>query len=147
MNNVFATGGDGFTVLPRPGALPADEERRGLGSAGILKKGDWVDVKVTIQGGASPGLTAGMLVEVEELTPDLERARLFHTAVSRAIASWSTRRGEPGFGGLDGLVPHRVACEVEVVEEEAADRGERLGDSAGPVSRGYAVEHEALPVE
>ena len=31
---------------------------------------------------------------------------------------------------LDGLVPDRVAGEVEVVEDEAADRGEQLGDRA-----------------
>ncbi len=35
---------------------------------------------------------------------------------------------------LDTLVPDRVAGEVEVVENEAADRREQLGDAAGPVS-------------
>ena len=53
-------------------------------------KGEWADVKVKIAGGALAGLTAGMLVKVEELTPDLSRVRLFHTSVSRAIASWPT---------------------------------------------------------
>ena len=37
-------------------------------SVGILRKGEWADVKVKIVGGASAGLTAGMLVKVEELT-------------------------------------------------------------------------------
>ena len=68
-------------------------------SVGILEEGDWADVKVTIQGGPSNGLTAGMLVRVEELTPNLSRVRLFHTSVSRAIASWPSWPGEAGFSG------------------------------------------------
>ena len=39
-------------------------------SVGILRKGQWADVKVTIQGGALNGLTAGMLIRVEELTAE-----------------------------------------------------------------------------
>jgi 2',3'-cyclic-nucleotide 2'-phosphodiesterase (5'-nucleotidase family)/predicted AlkP superfamily pyrophosphatase or phosphodiesterase len=64
---------------------------------GDLRKGEWADVKVTIQGGALAGKTAGMLVKVEELNADLSRVRLFHTSVSRAIASWPTWGGEPGY--------------------------------------------------
>ena len=62
-----------------------------------LRKGEWADVKVTISGGALAGKTAGMLVKVEELNKDLSRVRLFHTSVSRAIASWPTWGGEPGY--------------------------------------------------
>ena len=57
-------------------------------SVGILRKGEWADVKVQIIGGTLAGLTAGFLVRVEELTGNLSRVRLFHTSVSRAIASW-----------------------------------------------------------
>jgi len=57
------------------------------------------DVKVKIVGGSMAGLTAGMLIKVEELTPDLSKVRLFHTSVSRAIASWPAWPGEPGFTG------------------------------------------------
>ena len=66
-------------------------------AVGILREGEWADVKVTVSGGSLNGLTAGMLVRVEELTPDLSRVRLFHTSVTRAIASWPTWPGEPGF--------------------------------------------------
>ena len=68
-------------------------------SVGILAKGQWADVKVQIADGPSAGLTAGMLVRVEELTANLSRVRLFHTSVSRAIASWASWPGEPGFTG------------------------------------------------
>ncbi len=60
--------------------------------------GELADVKVKIVGGALAGLTAGLLVKVEELTADLSKVRLFHTSVSRANASW-VGWSEPGFTG------------------------------------------------
>ena len=54
-------------------------------AVGILAQGQTADVKVKIVGGASAGLTAGMLVKVELLTGDLSRVRLFHTSVSCAM--------------------------------------------------------------
>ena len=63
-----------------------------------LGRGQWGDVKVKIVGGALNGLTAGMLIKVEELNASLSRARLFHTSVTRANASW-VGWSEPGFTG------------------------------------------------
>lgn len=71
----------------------------GAQAAATLGKGQWGDIKVTISGGALNGLTGGMLVKVEELSPDLSQVRLFHTSVTRAIASWPSWPGEPGFSG------------------------------------------------
>jgi 2',3'-cyclic-nucleotide 2'-phosphodiesterase (5'-nucleotidase family) len=90
-------------------------------SVGILRKGEWADVKVKIVGGSSAGLTAGMLVKVEELTGDLSRVRLFHTSVSRAIASWPTWPGEPGFTGdfaeyLAQTFPTSTAADFAILE-------------------------------
>ena len=87
----------------------------------ILRRGEWADVKVTIEGGALAGLTAGMLIRVEELTPDLSRVRLFHTSVSRAIATWPTWPGEPGFTGdfaeyLAQKFPTSTAADFAVLE-------------------------------
>lgn len=64
-----------------------------------LARGETADVKVTVAGGALDGLTAGMLVKVEELSPDASQVRLFHTSVTRANATWPTWPGEPGFTG------------------------------------------------
>lgn len=77
--------------------------------------------KVRIQGGALDGQTAGMLVRVEELTGDLSRVRLFHTSVSRAIATWPTWPGEPGFTGdfvefLAQRFPTSTAADFAVLE-------------------------------
>jgi 2',3'-cyclic-nucleotide 2'-phosphodiesterase (5'-nucleotidase family) len=62
-----------------------------------------------------------MLVKVEELTGDLSRVRLFHTSVSRAIASWPTWPGEPGFTGdfaefLAQRFPTSTAADFAILE-------------------------------
>src|SRR6478735_482436 len=75
--------------------------KNGADAVGDLKQGQWADVKVKIVGGALAGKTAGMLVKVETLSPDLSRVRLFHTSVTRAIASWPTWPGEPGYTEFD----------------------------------------------
>ena len=93
----------------------------GAASVGTLKKGQWADVKVKIVGGALDGKTAGMLVKVEELTKDLSRVRLFHTSVTRAIATWPTWPGEPGFTGdfeeyLAQTFPTATAADFAILE-------------------------------
>lgn len=90
-------------------------------SVGTLAKGQWADVKVKISGGSLDGLTAGMLVKVEELTPDLSKVRLFHTSVTRAIATWPTWKGEPGFTGdfaeyLAKKFPTSTAADFAILE-------------------------------
>lgn len=71
------------------------------GAAGVatLEKGEWGEVKVAIIGGSLAGKTAGFLLKVEELSPDLSMVRLFHTSVARSNASWPGWPGEPGFVG------------------------------------------------
>lgn len=70
----------------------------GAEAVATLGRGEWGDVKVTIVDGSLNGLTAGMLIKVEELSPDLSQVRLFHTSVTRANASWPGW-SEPGFDG------------------------------------------------
>ena len=86
-----------------------------------LHKGEWADVKVTIVGGTLAGKTAGMLLKVEELTGDLSRVRLFHTSVSRALASWPTWPGASGFTGdfeefLAQRFPTSTAADFAILE-------------------------------
>ena len=93
----------------------------GAGAVATLRRGELADVKVKIVGGSSAGLTAGMLVKVEELSPDLTKVRLFHTSVGRANASWSTWPGEPGFVGdfaeyLAQKFPSAQAADFAVLE-------------------------------
>ena len=72
----------------------ADGER-----VGDLAQGEWADVQVEVVGGALAGKTAAFLTKVERLTRDLSQVRLFHTSVTRAIATWDKWPGEPGFDG------------------------------------------------
>ena len=62
-----------------------------------------------------------MLIKVEALTPDLSQVRLFHTSVSRAIASWPTWPGAPGFTGnfeefIAQKFPTSTAADFAVLE-------------------------------
>ncbi len=93
----------------------------GHDGVGTLAEGKWADVKVKISGGASDGLTAGMLVKVERLAGDLSEVRLFHTSVTRAIASWPSWPGEPGFSGdfaeyLAQTFPTATAADFAILE-------------------------------
>ena len=73
--------------------------KSGADKVADLKEGQLADVKVKIAGGALEGHTAAMLVKVERLAPDLSQVRLFHTSVTRAIATWPTWPGSPGYTG------------------------------------------------
>ena len=94
--------------------------KSGADKVGDLRKGEWADVKVTIQGGANAGQTAGMLVKVEELTKDLSRVRLFHTSVSRANASWPSWSGDAGYTDfaefLAAKFPTSTAADFAILE-------------------------------
>ena len=92
---VFDSTNDGVTNYDRV-LLSATKDGAGYLA---LSKGQWADVRVTIQGGALNGLSAGMLIKVEELTPDLSKVRLFHTSVTRTNARWPGWPGEAGFTG------------------------------------------------
>jgi predicted AlkP superfamily pyrophosphatase or phosphodiesterase len=72
--------------------------KNGADKVATLGAGKWGDVKVKIVGGALDGKTAGMLIKVETLAPDLSKVRLYHTSVARANATWSGW-SEPGFTG------------------------------------------------
>ena len=73
--------------------------KNGADEVGVLREGEWADVKVKVVGGALEGKTASFLVKAERLSPDLKQVRLYHSSVTRAFASWPGWPGEPGFTG------------------------------------------------
>ncbi len=93
---IYDSTNDGATNYDR---VLLSTSKSGSDSVGDLEQGEWADVKVTVQGGALAGKTAAFLTKVERLTPDLSEVRLFHTSVTRAIATWPNWHGEPGFTG------------------------------------------------
>ena len=118
--------------------------KNGANAVGDLREGEWADVKVKIVGGAYEGKTGAFLVKVERLDPDLKRVRLFHTSVTRAIASWPTWPGEPGFkGDFEDFVNERFASsqagdfavlEAGIVSEETyIEQGEYWEQSYHPL--------------
>ena len=88
----------------------------------ILREGECADVKVTIQGGALNGLTAGMLIRVEELTAEpLPRPALPHVGQPRESRPGPAWPGEPGFTGdfaefLAQKFPTSTAADFAVLE-------------------------------
>jgi 2',3'-cyclic-nucleotide 2'-phosphodiesterase (5'-nucleotidase family) len=92
----------------------------GAAAVADLTKGEWGDVKVKIVGGTYAGLTAGFLVKVEELTPDLSMVRLFHSSAARAIAKWAGFPGEAGYTDFEEFLaaefPSSTAADYAILE-------------------------------
>jgi 2',3'-cyclic-nucleotide 2'-phosphodiesterase (5'-nucleotidase family) len=115
---IYDSTNDGTTNYDEVMLAPAKD---GAAAVDTLAKGEWADVKVTVNGGALAGKTAGMLVKVEELAPDLSQVRLFHTSVTRANATWPSWPGEPGFTGdfaeyLAQEFPTSTAADYAIIE-------------------------------
>jgi 2',3'-cyclic-nucleotide 2'-phosphodiesterase (5'-nucleotidase family) len=115
---LFDSRDDGVVDYNRVLFSPTKDGNDGVGT---LREGKWADVKVKISGGALDGQTAGMLVKVERLAPDLSEVRLFHTSVTRAIATWASWPGEPGFTGdfaeyLAQTFPTSTAADFAILE-------------------------------
>ena len=115
---IYDSTNDGTTNYNR---VLFSKTKDGANGVGNLAPGAWADVKVTIVDGALAGKTAGFLIKVEALTPDLAQVRLFHTSVTRANASWPAWPGEPGFTGtFDEYVaqkfPTSTASDFAVLE-------------------------------
>ncbi|MDA0167871.1 alkaline phosphatase family protein [Solirubrobacter taibaiensis] len=80
--------------------------KSGADKVADLAEGDpFADVKVKIIGGTNEGKTASFLLKVERLSSDLKEVRLFHTSVTRALATW------PGFSqsGFTGSFEDYIA--------------------------------------
>jgi len=124
---IYDSKNDGKTNYDR--VLFSRSKDGGADKVADLKEGELGDVKVTIQEtGALNGKTGAMLIKVERLSSDLSQVRLFHTSVTRAIATWPNWQGEPGFtGSFEDFVAERfpssqagdfAVLEAGIVSEE-----------------------------
>lgn len=145
---LFDSTNDGAVSYDRVLLSPTKD---GAGAVATLRRGEWADVKVTLVDGAFVGLTAGMLVKLEELTPDLGRVRLYHSSVARANATWSGWF-EPGFTGtFDEFVARTfpsptgadfAVLEAGIVSEETyVEQGLRWQAFAHPLIRYILGKH------
>jgi hypothetical protein len=114
---VYDSTNDGATNYDRVLFSPT---KSGSDKVGDLRQGQWADVKVKLSGGSLDGKTAGMLVKVETLSRDLSKVRLFHTSVTRAIASWPDWAGDAGFTDFAEFLavkfPTSTAADFAIVE-------------------------------
>ncbi|MCA0295484.1 MAG: 5'-nucleotidase C-terminal domain-containing protein [Actinobacteria bacterium] len=96
------------------------KETSGAHPVATLRQGQWADVKVKIDGGTLDGKTAGFYLKVETLSRDLSKVRLFHTSVTRAIASWPHWAGDAGYTDFAEFVastfPTSTAADFAVAE-------------------------------
>ena len=97
-----------------------DEETAPTRSASS-RKGEWADVKVKIVGGALGRADRRHAGQGRGADARPVAVRLFHTSVSRAIATWPTWPGEPGFTGdfaeyLAQTFPTSTAADFAILE-------------------------------
>jgi len=103
---------DGATGYDRVLLAPSKD-----GAAGVsLAEGEWAGLRVALV----DGRTAGLLVKVERLAPDLSAVRLYHSSVSRVEVLWPGWPGEAGFGDFAEYVaqtfPVSSPADAAVVE-------------------------------
>ena len=133
--------------------------KSGADSVGNLEEGEWADVKVKIvqtpgaPADALAGKTGAFLVKVErlEMVGSELQVRLFHTSVTRAIATWNGW-SEPGFTGtFEDFVAERFASsqagdfavlEAGIVSEETyIEQGEYWEESYHPLIKYVLDKH------
>ena len=125
---IYDSTNDGRTNYNRVLLSPTSS---GSDAVGNVRQGQWADVKMKLSGGALDGKTAGMLVKVETLSADLSKVRLFHSSVTRAIATW------PNWAGASGYTDFAEFLAVKFPTSTAADFA--VGE-AGIVSEDTYVE-------
>ena len=138
---IYDSSDDGSTSYDR---VLFARDKDGAAAVANIGRGEWGEVKLALIGGPLEGKTAGMLIKVETLSPDLGRVRLFHTSVTRANATWPTWHGEAGFeGDFEEFVAQRFSVstaadfailEAGIVSEETY------------VEQGLYFERFALPL-
>ena len=69
-----------------------------------LERSEWADVKVTFVGSRA-GQTAGLLLKVVDLAPDLSRFRLYFTSVTRVNATYNAL-GQAGSAAFEETLAH-----------------------------------------
>ena len=79
--------------------------KNGSLAAATLSRGQWADVKVTIASGTFAGKTAGFLMKVIDMTPDLSKFRLYFTSAARANATYNAL-GPTGSADFEETLNH-----------------------------------------
>jgi len=80
---------DGTANYNRARLVLALNGKDGSKALADLSAGQWGDAKVVLNAGSSSGKTAGMLLKVIDLEPDLSKVRIYFTSLARANATYN----------------------------------------------------------
>jgi 2',3'-cyclic-nucleotide 2'-phosphodiesterase (5'-nucleotidase family) len=86
---IYDSTNDGTTNYNRALVVNRSAGKNGSTAVADLAQGQWADAKVTLVSGTFAGRTGGFLMKLIDLTPDLNRFRLYFTSVQRANASYN----------------------------------------------------------
>jgi 2',3'-cyclic-nucleotide 2'-phosphodiesterase (5'-nucleotidase family)/predicted AlkP superfamily phosphohydrolase/phosphomutase len=85
---VYDSTDDSSTNYDHVLAVPSTAGRDGSAAVADLAEGDWADVKVTLVG-ARAGQTAGFYLKAIDLSPSLDRFRIYFTSIARSNATYN----------------------------------------------------------
>jgi 2',3'-cyclic-nucleotide 2'-phosphodiesterase (5'-nucleotidase family) len=86
---IYDSTDDGTVNYDRALVVNRSAGKNGSAAAATLAQGQWADAKVTLTSGPLAGRTAGFLMKLIDLAPDLSRFRLYFTSVQRANATYN----------------------------------------------------------
>ena len=85
---IYDSTNDSTTNYDHVLVVPAEAGRDGSEAVADLAQGDWADIKVTLIG-ARAGQTAGFYLKAIDLTPGLDRFRIYFTSIARSNATYN----------------------------------------------------------
>ncbi len=100
---IYDSTNDGAVNYDRVLVVPASL-KNGAQAVANLSRNQWADVKVTLTG-ARAGQTAGLLLKVIDMAPDLSQFRLYFTSVTRVNANYNAL-GPQGSAAFEETLAH-----------------------------------------
>jgi 2',3'-cyclic-nucleotide 2'-phosphodiesterase (5'-nucleotidase family)/predicted AlkP superfamily phosphohydrolase/phosphomutase len=85
---IYDSTNDSTTNYDHVLVVPSTAGKNGNAAVANLAQGDWADVKVTLIGGRA-GQTAGFYLKAIDLTPSLNKFRIYFTSIARSNATYN----------------------------------------------------------
>ncbi|HET7856511.1 MAG TPA: 5'-nucleotidase C-terminal domain-containing protein [Gaiellaceae bacterium] len=85
---IYDSTNDSTTNYDHVLVVPSTANKNGTAAVANLTRGAWADVKVTLIG-ARAGQTAGFYLKAIDLTPTLDRFRIYFTSIARSNATYN----------------------------------------------------------
>ncbi len=92
---IYDSTNDSATNYDHVLVVPSTAGKNGSAAVATLARGEWADVKVTLIG-ARAGQTAGFFLKAIDLSPSLDRFRIYFTSIARSNATYNGCTYAPG---------------------------------------------------